>query len=343
MPYPADPRRQTALEAAHALLGARPDAVAPVLGGGNSQVFRIATDGRSLALKLYAPPAPDRDRRANEWAALSLLASQGVEEVPQPIATDPRLNATLLEWLDGAPIPPERIGPEHLRAALAFAARLQDIGRICDKDDVGSATEACLSLNDLLGQIARRRARLLEIDDPALAAFLRDEATPALENAHRRAGEIYAANGWESDQPLSRVAQTLSPSDFGFHNALIDAAGRIRFLDFEYFGWDDPVKLTADFLLHPGMTLNQESRRRFRNGAEALFAAGDPDFTPRLDALRPLYALRWTLIVLNEFLPERWAARVAAGMSESRPAALQRQLAKAQTLVSLARQTPPTA
>ena len=44
--------------------------------------------------------------------------------------------------------------------------------------------------------------------------------------------------------------QVFSPSDFGFHNALLKDNGKLCFLDFEYFGRDDPVKLMADFIWH---------------------------------------------------------------------------------------------
>ena len=40
--------------------------------------------------------------------------------------------------------------------------------------------------------------------------------------------------------------RALSPSDFGLHNALRGQDGQLRFVDFEYFGWDDPVKLVSD-------------------------------------------------------------------------------------------------
>ena len=46
--------------------------------------------------------------------------------------------------------------------------------------------------------------------------------------------------------------RVLSPSDFGFHNALRRPDGTIVFVDFEYFGWDDPAKMMADAMLHPG-------------------------------------------------------------------------------------------
>ena len=50
------------------------------------------------------------------------------------------------------------------------------------------------------------------------------------------------------ERDIDSAERTLSPSDFGFHNALKRSDGRIVFLDFEYFGWDDPAKMTAEEL-----------------------------------------------------------------------------------------------
>src|SRR5215831_5014189 len=55
-------------------------------------------------------------------------------------------------------------------------------------------------------------------------------------------------------------------------------------------------------------------RRRFRRAACQLFGA-DPFFSERLDAYLTLFGLRWVLILLNEFIPERWQRRVLAGTS----------------------------
>ena len=38
----------------------------------------------------------------------------------------------------------------------------------------------------------------------------------------------------------------LSPSDFGFHN-IVKNKKKLYFLDFEYSGFDDPLKLLSDF------------------------------------------------------------------------------------------------
>ena len=54
-------------------------------------------------------------------------------------------------------------------------------------------------------------------------------------------------------------------------------------------------------------------------------------------AYLPLFGLRWVLILLNEFIPERWQRRVLAGETGSWSDAKARQLAHAREfLASLA-------
>ena len=156
-----------------------------------------------------------------------------------------------------------------------------------------------------------------------------------MESAVARARETYAQAGLAFDEPIDPGLRTLSPSDFGFHNALLQVDGSIVFLDFEYFGWDDPVKLASDFVLHPGMDLTLELKKRFLELMSDVFGA-DKTFSMRLRASLPLYAMRWTMILLNEFLPERWARRVMAGAGGDRDTILKTQLAKARAMVKRA-------
>jgi thiamine kinase-like enzyme len=102
----------------------------------------------------------------------------------------------------------------------------------------------------------------------------------------------------------------LSPSDFGFHNSLRRGDGRLVFLDFEYFGWDDPAKTVSDFLLHPAMELSPALRERFLTGA--LKAFGDPGLGARVRAVYPLFGLKWCAILLNEFTLEHMERRCFA-------------------------------
>ncbi len=106
--------------------------------------------------------------------------------------------------------------------------------------------------------------------------------------------------------------------------------GSLAFVDFEYFGWDDPVKLTADILLHPGRTLaGSRSEQRFRRAATRLYGRAIRRLRARLVGLSAAVRLRWVLILLNEFIPERWQRRVLAGRDGSWSEAKARQLAQA--------------
>jgi len=72
------------------------------------------------------------------------------------------------------------------------------------------------------------------------------------------------------------------------------------FNDFEYFGRDDPVKLIADFLWHPGMRLTPMEKEQWIRGTFGIFAA-DSGLVARLRNTWAYYGVRWALIILNSF------------------------------------------
>src|SRR5262249_4106615 len=166
-----------------------------------------------------------------------------------------------------------------------------------------------------------------------LIDFFENSFGPELARRSAQArGEAHAA-GLDFAADLPQEWWSLVPADFGFHNSLRRGDGSLAFVDFEYFGWDDPVKLTADIPLHPGRPLSPPQGRRFRAAAERLYG-DDPLFARRLAAYLPLFGLRWVLILLNEFLPERWQRRVLAGGAEGGGNAKERQLARGGTLLA---------
>lgn len=324
---------EAAEAAATALLGNPVRQVSRQRGSGNNRLYRVeAADGRHYALKTYLQrPGDDRDRLGAEFGGLAFLGAQGLEhQVPRAVARDTARHCALFGWVDG-----DAVGqptPRDLFEALCFVLDLYRLAQQPEAAALSLASEACLSGAEVVRQIDTRLDRLLSIDDRRLRPFLIDTFAPVCERHCDQAMLHYKEQNMEFAQPLAPIALTLSPSDFGFHNAIRRSDGRLVFVDFEYFGWDDPVKLVADFLLHPGMSLNVEMRRRFRRGAVAAFG-GDHGFDLRLRALFPLYTLRWCLILLNEFLPERWQRRDYAGAHQDREFALKNQLAKATAML----------
>src|ERR1019366_5574171 len=92
------------------------------------------------------------------------------------------------------------------------------------------------------------------------------------------------------------------PSDFGFHNALMADDGTLRFLDFEYAGWDDPAKTVCDFFCQPACPAPLECYADFADAVAE--ATAHPALSRRrFDLLLPMYRLKWCCIMLNDFLP----------------------------------------
>jgi hypothetical protein len=323
-----------AVAAANGLLGARADKIEPVAGGRNSRVYRVESGGRLFALKRYPSLADDpRDRLATEVDALALMAARRLANVPRVIAVDRERNFALLSWLDGARI--TCVGDSDVDLAAAFLAIIHAMRGGAAAGFQRDAAEACFSGTEVEAQIRRRLAALRAQCDrePELAHFLDDSFAPRLEQLVNGARSRMAGAGLDFAATLPQEKRSLVPSDFGFHNSLRRADGTLAFVDFEYFGWDDPVKLTADVLHHPGTPMGPSQCDRFRRAALAIYGE-DASFRARLDALYPLFGLRWGLILLNEFLPDRWRLRVAAGETESWAHAKTRQLARARELVA---------
>lgn len=307
--------------------------IRPARAGGNNRLFRVETaDGRVYALKSYPKQQSDpRDRLSAEFTALEFMCRHGVREVPRPVAKDREAGFALYEWIEGEPTRP---GVTAIDTAVAFIRALQTLRRAADAASIGPASEACFSAQSVVDQVQSRLAALQAraSGHAELREFLQTEFASGAERAIGSARRIYAEAALGFDTPVAAQRRCLSPSDFGFHNALSRADGRIVFLDFEYFGWDDPVKLASDFVLHPGMDLTADLKRRFLDSISGVFRT-DEAFATRLQASLPLYALRWTMILLNEFLPERWARRVLAGRNGDRPAILRAQLDKARRML----------
>ncbi len=298
---------------AEKLAGSPLSDIVAVGNGANSRVYMVRTENGRFAMKAY--PRKDNDHRNRmdaEIKGLTFLRQHNVASVAEPLAAEPADGFALYSWIDGIAV--NSPDTADIDAALVFLATLYDLRSERTAQDLGLASEACLSGAELSNQIYSRIARLQTVsgENAELATFVNKSLVPALENvlamARRRAGNA----GIDFDAELAPRHRTLSPSDFGFHNMLRRPDGCLAFLDFEYFGWDDPVKTVNDFVLHPGMSLNDKLKQRFVTGAGDIFS-DDPEFSARLSILYPLYVLRWCAILLNEFLPEHWTRRTHAG------------------------------
>jgi len=277
-------------------------------GRGNSRIYELTADSdKQYALKVYPDRQRDpRPRLETEFTACQELTARGYP-VAEARAADKNLGWGIYPWVPGAMV--DSADKAFLADATEFVRRLYTDSRVSGTfSQFTEASEACLSGVEITRQIQRRLQRLAGVESKELVGFLSSEFRPqfarVVQLAKQECGELF-------DTELSRALQMPSPSDFGAHNALRKPGGRSVFIDFEYFGWDDPVKLVADFYWHPGMRLGAVAREQWISSCLEIFQE-DPSFAQRLNAYLPLFGMRWCLILLNEFLAHGAQQRVHA-------------------------------
>jgi hypothetical protein len=312
---------------AEKLLGVADVTLETIDGGRNSRVYRLTAPSGSYAFKTYFRHASDsRARMETEFESLTFLWENGERSIPQSLAAAADQDCALYEWIDGDL--PGSVTGDDIHAASAFLARLHALQHRPGSQRLRPASEACFSAQALVECLRGRLELLLARTDHAeLSEFLHQQFLPTLDSV---ADCCRSALGDAFHRELAPEFRTLSPSDFGFHNALRRPDGTLIFLDLEYFGWDDPVKMISDFLLHPGMAVPPALKRVFAATMQREF----PEAAERLPALYPFFGLKWCLILLNEFLPAQLLRRKFAGMNErDREARQSEQLAKARTML----------
>ncbi|HXW81173.1 MAG TPA: phosphotransferase [Acidimicrobiales bacterium] len=248
-------------------LGA-PFQVEPLPGGRNNQVFQVTLPqlGRSVVLKSYFHgPSEPRDRAGAEWAFARFAWASGLRCIAQPLAWSPSAHCALFDFLPGVPVEPGALGAGEVAQALAFVLDLNRHRAVGGQ--LPLAAEACFSFSEHVELVRRRLRRLsgLAGHDPLtrqVHRFVHEEAEPALERVVAEGRLSLAGAHLDPTAPVPHERRCISPSDFGFHNALRGPDGTIYFFDFEYAGWDDPAKLVADFFNQIAVPVPPEHYRR---------------------------------------------------------------------------------
>jgi thiamine kinase-like enzyme len=198
----------------------------------------------------------------------------------------------------------------HVQQALDFIEALHKLKELPEFKDFQNASAAFDSGFGFEKQLRARINTLMAVapEHPEMLDYLQNELLPIMEKIiHWSRTEWRIEPGY--NELLPRMKQTLSPSDFGFHNAIERSNGKLTFIDFEYFGWDDPVKLIADFDFHPGMEINSKLKQQWYEGAVKIYGQ---EILDRLRLAWPMIGLSWCLILLNEYRSDIWLRRCAA-------------------------------
>lgn len=317
-------------------------------GGWNNRVYRLTTETERFALKVYFYSESDpRPRLEHEWAFLNHCQTLNLNGVPKPLARSSSGRLALYSWIDGVSYDSEQalLTATDIQGALDFIQALNqnDSGLTLADPDLLQASEYCSDLGDHLKHLERRFQRLGQIE--ALSSLHQDLIAVIQTRLLPFWDTILARVCLETQQHpdllrcLRPSEHCLSPSDFGFHNALKTALGPV-FIDFEYAGWDDPAQLVCDFFSQFQIPVPEAHFEAFAQSVSNWYP--DPDWQLlRMSLLRPVHDLKWICIALNHFLNHgsqrrSFAAVKPAGDTFSEPenlAVLERQYDKALLLI----------
>lgn len=283
-------------------------------GGGNNRTFKVETANRVFAAKKYfSHQADQRDRLGAEYSFLTYAKSVAQEMAPKPYAQNPDQKIALYEFIEGRPFTAkDEITQGEVDEAIRFFCLLNAPVARRQAVHLKNASEACFSIQEHFTLINARIEQIqqipLDTEEMQAARYYAEKLNEFWSNFVDQVEDTAQRERFNLTAPLELEQRCISPSDFGFHNALRVPGGRIRFLDFEYAGWDDPAKMAGDFFAQIAIPIPEEYFDPFIRKTMVLFP-GPENLLRRAKILRPAYQVKWCCIALNVFLPHHLARR----------------------------------
>lgn len=307
----------------------------PLAVSGNNRTYKLIADRTSFVIKEYFHhQGDDRDRLGAEFSFLTYANQVAPHWVPKPYACDTKNRLALYEFIEGKVIGADQLTRDQIMNAAEFFSVLNKPNQ--QKPGLlPNASEACFSIHEHLTLIDKRLARLAVLDNLAshnedashLIGDISSKWQHVKEAICRGANEV----GVDLEVPLPSAQCCISPSDFGFHNALLNG-GALKFIDFEYAGWDDPAKMVGDFFAQLAVPVPEVYFEAFVQKSLSGFVEKQ-HLMSRARLLRPAYQIKWCCIALNVLIPVNLARRKFANPSLDEALLKRTQMTKASRLL----------
>jgi len=292
-------------------LGGPAIALEEIKAGGNGCLFRVdLADGRQVVAKYYQND--DRNRLGHEFTGLAFLNEQNFEDVPKAYFANPAEQVGVYSFEPGETRSPDQYTDEQLRAMADFLVRVHQYRPADVHQPLMNSLLPCFSWPDYAHNIQHRLDHFQE-------ALAMGTLAPEVTRRTRQLGldtlvprliqrVMDSMSADERDWVLAPEHHRLSPIDFGPHNILIQSGGKLCFIDFEYFGWDDPLRVVADCVTHDQMQ-SAGSRRQIIVD-RYLERVGLPEQElARMPRVIELMNIEWIAVFLFGLTPHKIAIR----------------------------------
>tara|TARA_Y100000310_G_scaffold329947_1_gene400702 strand:- start:28463 stop:29491 length:1029 start_codon:yes stop_codon:yes gene_type:complete len=280
---------------------------------GNNRLFKVSLPGKDYLLKKYSPLHMDGwPRGKSEFGAMSHLWERDFREIPQPIGFWEGDNVGVYSFEEGDIIDAKSVCEKDILAAGDFLLKLHKLpGK--DKKLFGPASSACLSFGGYLDTIKSRFSKFSDYVPEGkygfrARQFIDERVIPALSDLENWLIRESSKMNVDIEKVLPIEKQVLTPIDFGFHNILKQEGDggvkdRYKFIDFEYFGRDDPIRQVLEFIHHGNSkNIGKNLKGKFIDYYKE--NSGIENFDERAYLADPLVRMTWAIICLHPLSPE---------------------------------------
>ncbi len=280
-----------------------PQHIEELLPGANSFTLKFILNESSYVYKRYNQRSNDkRNRFQSEVTALKFFSCENITSVPQLVYIDPDQKFIIYKHIEGRFIQPQELDQDLIKKALDFYFLLFDVTKKVPIYNIGFASDAYLSIHSHIENI-NQKLNILKTIQHLNPNLLEKKILSLWKNVQEQTALSCKKYNIDMKQNLPAEKLLLSQSDVGFHNILYNNSQNISFIDFEYFGLDDPAKLICDFLLQPKIPLSTHLQKialhyfytylSFEYAKEVL---------NRSRILFYVIAFKWCIIMLNPLI-----------------------------------------
>lgn len=287
-------------------------AINTIGSGGNNRLFKVDTTLGTYVAKQYFSAPDERWSRIRSEISFLTYAHKIVPEFVPKYHSD--INGwALYEYIAGRHLYKSEIANHHIIQAINFFRSLNNGIHNEDSSALPIAADACFTIQDHLNNVSLRvdeiqNAVLLDHSNNLEATLFINDLKVYWKFLAHEVCELAESYGCLS-KPIEKDQECISPSDFGFHNALIEPSGKIRFIDFEYAGIDDPAKMIGDFFSQLAIPIPEQYYDFFVRSTLKGFPNSDY-LIFRANLLKNVFRIKWCCIAMNIFIPSNMARRI---------------------------------
>ena len=265
--------------------------------GINSTVIKIShyCDHKSI-LKIYPEfDGDNRNRFETERLFLKFLKLNNIKNCPEIYYSNKSYNFLLISFIEGIQIKDYK--DVNLMEIADFSLKLNKSPLKIKENILPLASEAKFNLIDIM-KLIKFKSREKELKfkqikkDSFFIEWFNNQLLRDISVNLNYIEDNFSLYDIDDSQKI------ISQSDVGFHN-MISNKEQLFFIDFEYAGWDNPMKYISDWILQPDSFFPYEKPLEFFDPiAKSVFKK--VNWKKEIKPYLLLYRLRWCLILTNQ-------------------------------------------